>query len=112
MVTFSAFDCDVVREGSQLICRPRGELDLLTAPRLWDRMRPQIGDPEVRELVLDLDALEFVDSSGIHVFLNLRRLVEGRGGHLVIRRPVKSVALVLGMMGLDDVVVVSPDGAG
>jgi anti-anti-sigma factor len=110
MVTFPAFDCDLERDGSRLTCRARGELDLLTAPRLWDRMRPEIGDPEVRELRLDLDEVEFVDSSGIHVFLNLRRLLEERGGRLVIMRPRKSVAMVLRMMGLDDVLTGTPDG--
>jgi anti-anti-sigma regulatory factor len=44
------------------------------------------------------------------VFLNLRRLIEARGGRLVILRPARSVALVLRMMGLDDVAAVAPDG--
>jgi anti-sigma B factor antagonist len=112
MAQVPPFECRVERDGDRLTCRPSGELDLMTAPRLWDEVRPAIGDPAAREMVLDLAGLDFVDSSGVHLFVDLRRVLEERGGRLEIVRPQKPVHLVLRMMGLDDLIVASPDERG
>ena len=51
-----------------------GELDLATAPILSDSLAPFEGNG-VSTIVLDLHDLTFIDSTGLHAFL------EARGGH-------------------------------
>jgi anti-anti-sigma regulatory factor len=50
--------------------------------------------------------------SGVHLFMDLRRMLEERGGRLEIARSQKTVTMVLRMMGLDELLVGSPDGDG
>lgn len=54
------------------ILRLDGELDVLTAPRLTARL-----DDAVRqgrgEVIVDLSAVDFIDSAGLHVLLNAQR---------------------------------------
>ncbi|MBA3747081.1 MAG: STAS domain-containing protein [Solirubrobacterales bacterium] len=58
----------------------RGEIHLSTAPRLSQRLQAAIDD-DSRAIVLDLSAVEFIDSTGLSVLLSgLRRMnqVQGR----------------------------------
>ncbi|GAA2779413.1 STAS domain-containing protein [Nonomuraea dietziae] len=59
--------------GDAVVVAVEGELDLFTAPFLRDEVRDAIKQDGAR-LVLDLQALSFMDSSGLSV------LIEGPGG--------------------------------
>lgn len=52
-------------------------------------------------LVMDLDGVDFVDSSGLSYLVRLRRRVEHAGAHLQVVRPRPPVARVLRITGLD-----------
>jgi anti-sigma B factor antagonist len=56
----------------------RGELDLASANRL-DATIAQACAQGAREIVLDLSALEFVDSAGLRAVISARLACEGRG---------------------------------
>jgi anti-sigma B factor antagonist len=60
-----------------------GEIHVSTAPRFRQGMEAMIerGDGT---LVLDLTAVEFIDSTGLSVLLNGLRLVNQRGGHMAL----------------------------
>lgn len=62
------FRCEVAPERDAVRVRPVGELDLVTAPVLDAQMR-ELRDSGFRRLILDLRALEFIDSSGLHLIL-------------------------------------------
>jgi anti-sigma B factor antagonist len=69
------FHCDISRERGAARIRPSGELDLDTAPLLsaeLDALRAE----GYRRLIVDLGALEFMDSSGLRCIL--RYDAEGR----------------------------------
>jgi anti-sigma B factor antagonist len=62
------FRCDISREHDTARVRPRGELDIDTAPLLgveFDELRAE----GFRRLILDLRALDFMDSSGLRWIL-------------------------------------------
>ncbi len=61
----------------------RGEIHLSTAPRFWERLNGVIESGKTL-LVLDLSAVEFIDSTGLSVLLNGLRLVNQRGGRLAL----------------------------
>ena len=57
----------------------RGEIHLSTAPRLSQRLQSAIDDGN-RAIVLDLGAVEFIDSTGLSVLLSgLRRMHQVHG---------------------------------
>ena len=80
----------------------QGEIDLATAPLLFERLAEQI--PEVRtRLVLDLEEVPFVDSIGLGVMARIFKRLRHGGADLVLRRPSPQVAKVLQVSGLDQV---------
>ena len=103
------FDCRVERTEGGAVCAVRGELDLMTAPRLREELRPLLADGDVASLSFDLADLRFVDSSGIQALIDFRRELGARGATMAVVRPQRTVRMVLRMMGLEDVLEASDD---
>ena len=82
------------RDGSGAVrLIPAGELDIGTAPMLEQALREQItsGDP----ILLDLSQLSFLDSSGLHLLVQMRRDADQKGWKLDITRPVGEASRVI-----------------
>lgn len=77
-----------------------GELDMDTAPQLSGSMAEYLG---VHELVVDLSACEFVDSSGIRELLLCRRAI-GTGAPMRVVQVRPNVLRTLRLAGLDEVI--------
>ena len=75
-----------------------GEIDISNAESLGAMLDRLIGD-ETRHLVVDLGALEFMDSSGIAMLLR----VAARSGTVEIRNPSDVVLRIIECTGLADV---------
>ena len=61
-----------------------GELDMATAPILSDSLAPFEGNG-VSTIVLDLHDLTFIDSTGLHAFLEARNRAMSNGQRLLVR---------------------------
>jgi len=77
-----------------------GEVDMSNADVLGDYLTQEI-KAEKCDLFLDLSALTFIDSSGLAVLLNARRLLQASGRSLILGSPSPAVARVLQVTGLD-----------
>jgi anti-sigma B factor antagonist len=78
-----------------------GELDLATAPKLEDELRRvEQGDPPV--IVLNLQALSFMDSSGLRAVLAADGRAREAGRRLVLVRGDERVQRVLRITRLDE----------
>ena len=79
----------------------RGELDLATAPELEQLLNERIDSSQ--EVVIDLRALEFMDSSGIRVLVAGHARAGRTGTRLFIVRPPRdsAVAKIVEVAGLD-----------
>jgi anti-sigma B factor antagonist len=66
-----------------------GEVDLATVPRLRDQLARFVSDHPGRPVVADLDAVSFIDSTGLGVLVGGRRRARSHGGelHLVVSNP-------------------------
>jgi anti-sigma B factor antagonist len=61
-----------------------GELDIATVPRFTARMGELIRRGHLRELVLDLSGLTFIDAGGLRALTELRSRIEQQGAILIL----------------------------
>lgn len=84
----------------------RGDADMATAPALRQAL-DELVDAGAREIVLDCQELEFLDSSGIGVLVATRALL-GDDGALVLEAPRSNVRKVLEVTGVDRELSIRP----
>ena len=83
-----------------------GELDHFAAPQIRHMLDELLLDPTVMHLVLDLENLTFMDSSGIGVLLGRLRMLQERGGTLSVMNMQPSVEKLFRLSGLHRVIAV------
>jgi anti-sigma B factor antagonist len=100
-----AADFDVVSELSDgtATVSVRGEVDVYTAPQLRERLYAVVADG-VGQVVLDLSAMTFIDSTGLGVIVGTLKRLREAGGDLVLRSPSRSTRKVLEITGLTRIV--------
>ena len=70
-------------QAEAIVVRVAGELDLLTAPKLSARLDGVIRASST-SVVLDLRNVEFMDSAGLQILLNIRRRLERKSRTLSV----------------------------
>ena len=86
-------------EDGRVVVRLTGEIDLSNVDGLEARIDEAISD--VREVVIDLTAIDFIDSRGLRLLKRVSAVVAGRAGTLVVVAPASSIARsVLDMTGM------------
>ena len=97
------------RDGPDAVVRLVGEVDMANAPELEATLLTAVAD-DARRLVVDVDGLSFIDSSGLRVLAITARTLAGadaprpmvvRGAHGPVRRILEITGLdaVLGVEG-------------
>jgi len=84
-----------------------GEIDLFTAPEFKQRMSAPIDDGR-SNLVVDLSATTFIDSSSLGVLIGAHRRLKLRGGSLVVVCENEAIAKTFKITGLDGVFTIAP----
>lgn len=80
--------------------RLEGELDLWSVERLQAVLQRVARD--YKAVVVGLQSCDFVDSTGIALFLQVRRQLEGEGGRLVLYGCSDQVQRIFEVAGLTD----------
>lgn len=102
---------EVVRSSPSVsVVRPDGEIDMLTAPLLAERVGAEFASGY--DVVLDLGGIDFLGSHGVATMFDLdgRATGYGRALHLA-GTPSPGIARVLQLTGLAQVKPVTPDPA-
>ena len=105
----STFGIDVEDDGVTVLVRPRGELDLATAPKLRAAIAAAMAFASVT-LIVDMTGVTFVDSSGITELLAAHALAHAAGRSFIVRRPGPSLKL-LRLLGIEWLVDLEPVGS-
>jgi anti-anti-sigma factor len=87
------------RRGSAYHVEPRGELDIATAEQLEQELRTA-EESDAETIVLDLSGLEFMDSTGLRVVLDINERCGGDGGRLRVIAGAPAVERLLDIVGL------------
>ncbi|MER8231195.1 STAS domain-containing protein [Streptomyces sp. NPDC101490] len=82
----TTIEVDEDEYGAWTVFRVRGELDLITSPRIRRRVHDAVAGGR-HDLVVDLSGVRFCDSSGVGVLIAARRLLRSCGGRLRLILP-------------------------
>lgn len=105
MVTELSFD--VTSDAGAIVLRVDGEIDVLTAPALREKIASLTGSTAHSVLVLDLSDVTFLASAGLAVLAGASDACEGRGRFIVVAQtPV--VLRPLELTGLTEAFEVFP----
>ena len=82
------------------VVRASGDIDLTTAPRLREQLVKLVvgGQPRV---ILDLQAVDFVDSTGLGVIVGMLKRTRSQGGDLRLVSTRNGLRKILEMTALD-----------
>lgn len=87
-----------------------GEIDVYTAPRLRDTITTLVG-AGAYHLVVDLSAVEFLDSTGLGVLVGGLKKVRSHDGSLVLVCSQERLLKIFRITGLSKVFAIHPDQA-
>ena len=86
-------------EGGRVVVRLTGEIDLSNVDGLEAQIDSAIA--HAQDVVIDLSAIDFIDSRGLRLLKRVSAAVAGRDGTLLVVAPAGSVARsVLDMTGM------------
>jgi len=88
------------RGPSCLVAKMSGELDLSSAATFKGRVDQELRATGIPNLVLNLKALDFVDSTGLGAILGRMRQITAGGGRVVLASVPPKVLSMLEMAGL------------
>ena len=88
------------RQGDTLILTLHGEIDHHSAVGVRTRMDELIWADKPQKTVLDLSAIEFMDSSGLGLIMGRYSLMQKLGGELTVRHPNPRIVKILELAGL------------
>ncbi|SDZ45299.1 anti-sigma B factor antagonist [Micromonospora pattaloongensis] len=84
----------------RLILHVHGDVDLGTETLLGQALTAALANRGVREVIVDLAGVPFLDSTGVRVLLEGRRAALARGAALTVRNPQRVVNHVLQVTGV------------
>lgn len=85
--------------GRPLLIRVEGEVDLSNASLLDEKIAE--ADRGQKDVLLDLERLEFIDSTGLTVIVRLGKRVKERGGELAMAIAKPSIRKLFSITALD-----------
>lgn len=96
-------DVITMNEGKNYTLKVQGRVDTITAPDLEKAIASIMEDAD--KIVLDLEKLEYVSSSGLRVLLSTHKMMMAKGG-LTITNVNKSVMEVFDITGFSSALTI------
>jgi anti-sigma B factor antagonist len=100
------FEATTSDEPGRVLVRLAGECDLAVAEQLTGTLLAAVA--RVPVVVVDVAALDFLDSSGLHGLVTAHHAARDSGGRLYVVNPTGAVATVLELTGV--AALLSPGG--
>ncbi|HET7521689.1 MAG TPA: anti-sigma F factor antagonist, partial [Bacillales bacterium] len=91
---------DLEIKDSVLCIRLEGELDHHTSAELREQVEAALDQGDIRHIVLNLEQLKFMDSSGLGVILGRYKRIKNIGGEMVVCAISPSIKRLFEMSGM------------
>lgn len=101
----AGWSVDVREDGDLEIYTLRGEFDLAVAPKLAELLP---SDPRDQRVVLEMNEVEYCDSSCLQVLLRLAGRLREAGGELAVVSTGYAVVRPIELLGLGDLMPLHP----
>ncbi|HVX44208.1 MAG TPA: STAS domain-containing protein [Mycobacteriales bacterium] len=95
-------------DGGTAVVGVSGEVDVYSAPALGERIN-ELLDSGQRRLVVDLNSVEFIDSTGLGTLVSGHNRAAELGGSLSLVCNVDRVIKLMRITGLDEVFTIKSD---
>ncbi len=96
-------------EKDTLIVTVKGELDLVIAEKFKITVEEALERSRAKNLVLDLEGVSFIDSSGLGAILGRYKTVTGQHGSMSIVNPQAPVKKILELSGILRILTIHQD---
>lgn len=93
---------EIVEEGKQIIAKFSGRLDTPSAVQTMEDVKPLM-EAEGKEIILDCTELEYISSSGLRIFLSIRKEAAAHGSKVIVRNinaDIRQVFMMTGFVSL------------
>ena len=93
------------QDNNTTVVRLEGRLDTPTAQEVNQRLLP-VQEDASGTIILDCEELTYISSSGLRVFLTLRKAAAMKGGKVIIRNindNIRNVLMMTGFLNLFDI---------
>ena len=95
-------DITIIEEGNQVIAAFDGRLDTVAAQQIAETVDPLLQHAD-QNIILDCEKMPFISSSGLRIFLKIRKEVAAKGGKMYLKNVCPDVMQVFKMTKLDDI---------
>ena len=95
-------DITIIEEGNQVIAAFDGRLDTVAAQQIAETIDPLLQHAD-QNIILDCEKMPFISSSGLRIFLKIRKEVAAKGGKMYLKNVCPDVMQVFKMTKLDDI---------
>ena len=95
----------IVRENGEVIARLIGRLDTPASMEIAPEMNA-LADEAAGTIVLDCTELSYISSSGLRIFITLRKAAAAKGGRIIVRNisnEIRSVFMMTGFLNLFEI---------
>lgn len=97
-------DVKFSKEGNALVVIIEGEIDHHTASRAKERIDSKFLIEPVKNMILDMSKVTFMDSAGIGLIMGRMNRVAAVGGAMKIRKPKPEINKILKMSRIESMV--------
>jgi len=99
---------DTVKGNNQMIVHVSGEVDIYTAPDLKKQLL-ELTKQEGQSVVVDLSHVNYMDSTGIGVFISALKSTKENESHLKLVNLQSQVMRLFDITGLNEIIEIQPE---
>lgn len=95
----------ITESGNQVIALFSGRLDTSSAITTAEAVKPLL-EAENKEIILDCSQLEYISSSGLRIFLSIRKEATAHGSKVIVRNinaDIRQVFVMTGFISLFEI---------
>ena len=93
---------EIVANGNQVIAKFIGRLDTPAAVQTAEEVKPLL-EAENKEIILECSELEYISSSGLRIFLSIRKEAAAHSSKVIVRNinaDIRQVFMMTGFISL------------
>jgi stage II sporulation protein AA (anti-sigma F factor antagonist) len=102
-------DLQIEINGSVLLARLSGEIDLAVTDAIRSAMDAELEGSRIKNIIINLSAVAFIDSTGLGVLLGRYRKIARSGGKMFLVAASPQVRRILEISGLLTIMTECPD---